>query len=65
MIWKALVKERNLGVAIYIIEIKERIIRMKRMNLTMRRQQELIMKTLIHLQKIIDQQRREKDYCII
>ena len=59
MIWKALVKEHNLGAVIYTIEIKERIIRMKRINLTMRGQEQPIIKMLIALQK------KEKDYCII
>ena len=66
MIWKALVKEHNLGAVIYTIEIKERIIPMNLMKLIMRGQQhQIIMKTLINPQKIIDQQKKEKDYCII
>ena len=56
MIWKVLVKELNLGAAIYTIEIKERI---------MRGQQPPIMKKLINLQKIIDQQKIEKDFYIL
>jgi len=65
MIWNDLVKEHNLGAAIYTIEIKERIIRMKRVNLIMRGQPPRIIKTLINLQKIIGQQKIEKDFYIL
>ena len=65
MIWKDLVKEHNLGAAIYTIEIKERIIPMNLIKLIMREQQHPTMKKQVNLQKIIDQQRREKAYYII
>ena len=65
MIWKDLVKEHNLGAAIYKIEIKERIIPMNLIKLMMREQQHPTMKKQVNLQKIIDQQRREKAYYII
>ena len=54
MIWKALVKEHNLGAVIYIIEIRATLNLIKRVP---------PLHPIMSLLTI--QQRKEKDYCII